>query len=682
MRHKYGLTSQGPSLQGTLFAFIGIMLLLLLIGSFVLNVSTMRSYLQSQLQSHAQDTATSLGLSLSTSVNAEDQVVASRVIDAIFDRGDYRKVVFFDLNGAAIVIRTNSLSVEGVPDWFVSMIDLDAPVKSAQVVAGWKQLGTVVVESHPGYAYFELWKVLRSESVWFLCILFIGLLIARWLLAGVLKPLKQLQSHAHEMSLRHFDVRAPHPVFRELASVTDAMNDMAGQLGGVFGEQLNLIEDLRHASFVDALTELTNREGFDGRLKTELDSQQHSAQGSLILVQINDFGVVNESLGRERGDALLQSVAKILKKYEEQYQNAFAARRSGADFSVFLPTVMDDQIDSLIPKIMAEICSLSDIKHLLRDDSVHVGAACVRAEDTARTLLSKADLALRQAQSDGISGWRRYAHIQSAEESMREIHQANEWRNILQEVLLNRDIKLHTQSVFDSQNNLMYQQVLSRIEFDGDLVVAGTFLPMAERFGLMVPFDQLVVEKVIGSLSDPEHLMPQVEVRNRRESALGWKYCITLSEASLIDERFLSWFEEQLESQPDVAEMLVVEVPEHIVSYNEEALVSLSEMAKDHGFGLSIERFGVSSVSFAYLQRVDIDFIKVDHSFIRDVQGNQSNQFFLRSAIQIAHGQGIKVVAVGVESEPEWIALKELGVDSAMGYHLERPKANQVFASN
>lgn len=677
MRHKYGPTSQGPSLQRTLFAYIGIMLLLLLIGSFALNVSTMRSYLQSQLQSHAQDTATSLGLSLSTSVNAQDEVVASRVIDAIFDSGDYRKIVFFDLNGAAIVIRTNSLSVEGVPDWFVSMIDLDTPIKSAQVVAGWKQLGTVVVESHPGYAYLELWKVLRSESFWFLSILFIGLIIARWLLVGVLKPLKQLQSHAHEMSLRHFDVRAPHPVFRELASVTDAMNDMAGQLGGVFGEQLNLIEDLRHASFVDPLTELTNREGFDGRLKTELDSQQHAAQGSLILVQLNDFGVVNESLGRDRGDALLQSVGRILKKYEEQHQNAFAARRSGADFSVFLPAVMDDEIDSLIPRIMAEICSLSDIKHLLRDDSVHIGAACVRAEDTARTLLSKADLSLRQAQSDGISGWRRYAHIQSAEESMREIHQANEWRNILQEVLLNRDIKLHTQSVFDSQNTLVYQQVLSRIEHEGELVVAGTFLPMAERFGLMVPFDQLVVEKVIESLSDAQHVMRPADNMNTS----GWRYCITLSEASLIDERFLSWFDEQLDAQPDVAEMLIVEVPEHIVSYNEEALVSLSEMAKEHGFGLSIERFGVSSVPFAYLQRVAIDFIKVDHSFIRDVQGNQSNQFFLRSAIQIAHGQGIKVVAVGVESEDEWMALKELGVDSAMGYYLERPRANEVFAS-
>ena len=673
MKHNHGLEGQGPSLQRTLFAYISIMLLLLLIGSFALNVSTMRDYLENQLQSHAQDAATSLGLSLSTSIDAQDRVAAARIIDTIFDSGDYRKVVFFDLNGAAIVVRSNPLSVDGVPEWFVSLLDLKAPSKSAQVVSGWKQLGTIVVESHPGYAYLELWEVIGSESVWFLSILVVGLFTARWLLAGVLRPLRQLQFHAREMSQRHFDHRAPHPVFRELAGVADAMNDMAGQLGSVFQEQLGLIEDLRQASFVDALSGLSNREGFDGRLKTELDSQQHSAQGSLVLVQLHDFGAVNEQLGRERGDLLLQDVSQILKGYETRYQNAFAARRSGADFSLFLPSCMDDEIDTLIPKMMSELCSLAEIKHLLRDDSVHVGAACVKADDTARSLLSKADLALRQAQSCGLSGWQRYAHIQSSEETMREVRQANEWRNIIQDVLLSRELKLHTQAVYDTEGELLYQQVLSRIEVDKDLVVAGTFLPMAERFGLMVPFDQLVVEKVLAYLREPEQLMQQAQAQHR--------YCLTLSEAALIDERFLEWFAQQLTQQARLAETLVVEVPEHILSYNENALIALSKLAQEHGFALSIERFGVSSVPFSYLQRISMDFIKVDHSFIRDIQGSQSNQFFLRSAIQIAHGQGIGVIAVGVESEGEWQVLKELGIDGAMGYHLERPKPNAVFAS-
>jgi len=122
-------------------------------------------------------------------------------------------------------------------------------------------------------------------------------------------------------------------------------------------------------------------------------------------------------------------------------------------------------------------------------------------------------------------------------------------------------------------------------------------------------------------------------------------------------------------------DQLIFEVPEHIVNYTEPALIRLCELAKRCHFEISIERFGASSVPFSYLQRIAVNVIKVDQSFIRGVQENQANQFFLKTAIQIAHSQGIKIVAVGVESEAEWLTLKELGMDGAMGYYLAKPEA-------
>ena len=113
--------------------------------------------------------------------------------------------------------------------------------------------------------------------------------------------------------------------------------------------------------------------------------------------------------------------------------------------------------------------------------------------------------------------------------------------------------------------------------------------------------------------------------------------------------------------------------------YNEETLKRLSGLSKNYGFRLSIDRFGSSSVPFSYLQRIGLDIIKLDHGFIRDIQDNQSDQFFLHSAVQIAHSQEIKVMAVGVESAQEWDILKDLGLDGAMGYYLGRPVANDIF---
>jgi len=659
--------NKGRTLQQSLLGFIVILLTLLISGSFLLNISVTRESLQNQLHSHTQDAATSLGLSLSASIDAGDKVAAGRMVDAIFDSGDYLKIVYFDLNGSPLVIRQERLTISGVPDWFISSISLVSPSKSAQVVSGWSQLGSIVVQSHPGYAYIELWEIIQKQLLWFAIIAFGSFIIVRRLLLGVLRPLNDLEQHAIQMGERRFNTLVPIPNTRELAGVARAMNSMTEQLGKMFQEQLELIEGLRSQSFLDDLTGLSNREGFDGRLRAEYDSQESIFQGSLILLQINEFSEINNNQGREFGDQLLTSISEILVTVTRKFPSSFAARRSGPDFSLFLPRVLSEDIDALVKGIMVDLSSLPKIKQLLRDDSIHMGVACVRELDTGISLFSKADMALRKAQSKTVSGWQRYANIDAPDGSLNEVRQANEWRTIIQQVLAERSVILYIQPVFNAEKELLYNHMLSRIELNGELVVAGLFLPMAERFNLMVPFDQLVVEKVIASLSLADGLTE------------GGRYCITLSEESVADHSFIEWFSGKLRALPHLASMLMIEVSEHIVSFNEQALINLSKLAQEHDFHLSIERFGVSSVPFSYLQYIHIDTIKVDHSFIRKIQDNQSNQFFLRSAVQIAHGQSIKVIAVGVESEEEWNALNLLGLDGAMGYYLQRPEKSSTF---
>lgn len=663
------------TLQQTLLSFIGLLFLILLSISFVLSISMTRDNLSQQLSSHAQDAANSLGLSLSTVVHSRDEVATGRMIDALFDSGEYQQIVLFSVDGSPIVIRKrDNLSAE-VPLWFSKVMDLPSPKKTAEVMSGWTQLGTLVIESYTGFAEVELWKALRAQLVWFIGIAILGLFGVHILLDRLLVPLKLIEAQARAMSEKNFSERAPLPKTRELAGVAKAMNDMADQLGLVFSDQLSLIETLRAKSFLDKLTGLGNREGFDARLKTELDSLKHTAQGSLILIQMNHLELINDSKGREEGDQFLIHIAELISNLTEIHQGAFAARRSAADFSVFLPLVMSAEIDVIVEGLANQLSSLKEIKQLLRDDCFHLGVACVQPGDTASVLLSKVDMSLRQAQGRKVSGWQRYAYIESIDAN-NEVRQANEWRSILQEVLANRSLKLHTQKVFDSENKPYYHQVLSRIEVNGSLIVASLFLPMAERFQLMVPIDQLVMEKVFAALSSGT-LSVDSGVVNIKPAF----YCVTLSESALQDVRFMSWLDEQMTEYPHVASSLMIEVSEHVVNYNESALQGLSHLAKQHNFKISIERFGVSSTSFAYLQRIPIDVLKVDHSFIRSVDKNQANQFFLRSAIQLAHGQSIKMIAVGVETAEEWDTLLSIGLDGAMGYYLERPVANTVFDS-
>lgn len=634
-----------------------------------------RDNLSQQLSSHAQDTANSLGLSLSTVVSSRDEVAAGRMIDALFDSGEYQQIVLFSVDGSPIVLRKRTSLPVDVPQWFSRLMSLPSPKKTSDVMSGWTQQGTLVVESYSGFAETELWQMLRAQLVWFVVIAILGLFGVHLLLDRLLVPLKLIETQARAMSEKKFSERAPLPKTRELAGVAQAMNDMADQLGLVFNEQLSLIESLRAKSFVDELTGLGNREGFDARLKTELDTLKHTAQGSLILVQVNHLALINDSKGRAEGDRFLVTISELISKLLEANPGAFAARRNAADFSVFLPLIMSAEIDVIVEGLANQLSSLTEIKQLLRDDCFHLGVACVQSGDTASILLSKVDMALRQAQGKKMAGWQRYAYIESIDVND-EVRQANEWRSILQNVLANRSLKLHTQKVFDRANKLYYYQVLSRIQVDDALIVASLFLPMAERFQLMVPIDQLVMEKVFAAFANGT-----LNIVDDKVAVEPVFYCVTLSESALQDARFMSWLDEQMHEYPHVTTNLMIEVSEHVVNHNEPALQGLSHLAKKHGFKISIERFGVSTASFAYLQRIPINVIKVDHSFIRSIHNNQVNQFFLRSAIQLAHGQSIKMIAVGVEAVEEWDTLMSIGLDGAMGYYLERPVANAVFDS-
>lgn len=672
------IQTRNRTLQEALLSFIGLLFLLLLFISFVINISMTKDNFSQQLRSHAQDAATSLGLSLSTLGKGIDPVLAGRMIDTLFDSGEYQQIVFMSVDGSPLVIRKRNSNIVGVPRWFIRMVALPAPSKTAEVMSGWNNMGTLVIQSYPGFAYGELWQMIRQQFLWFLAMACIGLFGVHLLLNRLLKPLKLIEQQARAMSNKQFSVRAPFPATRELAGVVQAMNDMADQLGRVFAEQLQLIESLRAKSFLDELTGLGNREGFDARLKTELDSLQHQVQGSLIFLHINNLSLINDARGRRETDMLLLKVSDLIKRQISHHQASFAARRNAGEFSVFLPSVMSEEIDLIVETLMNDLSALNEIKQLLRDDCFHFGVACVQSEDTASLLLSKADMALRQAQGKGMSGWQRYAYIASLDIKA-EVREANQWRQILQDVLANRSLKLHTQAVFDQQEHVYYHQVLSRIDVDGSLLVASLFLPMAERFQLMVPIDQLVMEKVFAGLFVENMSVGNLNLQDGPADLVPAFYCVTLSESSLKDMRFMTWLDEQLTQKPTVAMTLMFEVTEHIVNYNEACLHRLYEMSKKHGFRISIERFGVSSSSFAYLQRIPIDILKVDHSFIRGIEHNQVNQFFLRSAVQLAHGQSIKMIAVGVETAEEWEMLKSIGLDGAMGYHLERPKANSVF---
>ena len=267
-----------------LLIFTLVLFFFLFAGTWFARLNSTRTFLLDQLESHAQDTATSLGLSISPYMVKKDLPAVETMINAVFDRGYYRVIRLADVEDKVLVDRTQEVVMEGVPRWFVSFVPLETPSAMSIVLAGWSQAGTVLVESHPGYAYKTLWDTVVTTSLWFLVMIIVVLVGGGFGLRVLLKPLKRVEHQAEILCKKQYEIQTNLPRTRELRRVVEAMNKMTYKVKDMFDEQARVAERLRKNAYHDSLTGLGNRRYLEGQVATRRESGESSVNGAFMLV--------------------------------------------------------------------------------------------------------------------------------------------------------------------------------------------------------------------------------------------------------------------------------------------------------------------------------------------------------------------------------------------------------------
>lgn len=645
------------SLSKQLIALVVTLVLLLFVGTFVINLQNTRSYLNTQLRSHAQDAATSLGLSATTHMAAKDAAMVRSMSDVVFDSGDYLQVRVEDLKGTAWVDRRADLRVVSVPQWFMDWAPLETPEGTATMMAGWRQAGLVKIRSHPGYAYEQLWSTAEESLLWFLASAFVVLLLGVLALRWMLRPLKRVEQQAEAICNREFPVVEGRPFTTEFRRVVEAMNRLSNKVRQMLSDSEKLVTRLREQAFQDEVSGLANRRQFMDVLKDRLGEPGQGAQGTIFLVQLKDFKTYNQEQGYAAGDRLLKETAGVLGKALQSYPGHTLARMSGADYAVLIPDLDAGEGRILAEQLAEAVGSLYGRLQLPSADVGHIGAAHYLGAELS-DVLAEADKALREAQRAGANRWVLYtdAEVEAV------VRGAGEWRALLQRVLAEDRLVLAKQPVLGCGGEVIHQEIFLRIsdpERDGALVNAGQFLPMVENAGLAPELDRAMITRVV----EREMLQDKVAV-----------LALNLSPMSLREPDFIEWLVRYLEEYPDAAARLVLEVPEYGASTNMDVLHSLIRRLSHLGVQFSLDHFGTGFSSFTYLSGLKAHFIKIDGSFVRSLEESPEHQFFIQALGKIAHGLDMRVIAESVETESVWTMLPELGVDGGRGYWLGRPE--------
>lgn len=626
--------------------------LVVVAGALTINVRATRAFLEQQLTAHAQDTATSLGVSLSSAAGQGDLGVVELLTDAVFDRGAYRSVVVTDADGRVVHQREVAPAPAQVPAWFAAALPLRGQPGEAVIMDGWRQVGHVRVDSHPGPAYVQLWTSTRQSAV-LMAGAAAGALVVAWLLVGViLRPLAQVEAQAHAIAARDFSHVAPLPGTRELRRVVAAMNDLSARVRRMLDEHIALTEQARAQAFADPVSGLANRLRFNAELD-QLTTDPERPPGALALVQVANLAAINARQGYGAGDAVLQAAGPAIAQAAVDCELRCAARLGGGDFALLLGTAHTSALETLGAALGAALAGLHSAGVAPDADVGHVGIAVVQPGDSGRTLLARADRAMRTAQEAGAN---RYV-VLGGEATALGAHDA---ARVLREALDAGRLALWAQPVLSlrQHNAVLHHEILARIQTPEGLLPAGAFMPAAQRFGLAQALDRAVIGQVVA------------HVAGRAGPVLAVNVCPD----SVRDSAFAAWLGELLRAHPGSATRLNFEVSEYGAAHDPASLERFAATLRALGSTLGLDHFGRGFHPFGYLATLRPAYLKVDGSHVRGVAHSTEGRFFLRALGDVAHALDALLIAESVEHADEHAAIAALGADGAQGWHLGEPR--------
>jgi diguanylate cyclase (GGDEF)-like protein len=530
------------------------------------------------------------------------------------------------------------------------------------VMSGWKQAATVVVASHPGYAYQELWENCLDTLVLFSLTAVAAILLGILAVYLLLLPLKRVEEQAEAICHQNFVIQKKLPRTRELRRVIEAMNRLASKVNEIFTEQLSTTERLREQAYRDPVTGLGNRRYFDRQFQAVLESQEESSGGTILLLELSGLERVNTASGYQAGDILLHRTAELIQKRLAEFSKYFVSRTSGAGFGIVVEGISSREADALANALVNDLLQLHTEKLVEDSNIAHIGSAMWESGDSMSGVLAKADNALRSAQAMGNNGWHRH---KPAEEAPRSIPGAAQWHSRLMQAISSANATLCAQPVLEftgSGDKVLHKEIFLRLPDENDgFMTAGVFMPMAERIGLAAELDRFAIGKLLDHLSanpaDPS------------------RYAVNLAAASLHNPEFVQWLCRQLQAHPGHGQRIAFEFPESGVLGNIPDTRTVVDRLSALGCNCGIDHFGRSFNSFGYLRSLKIRYLKLDGGYTRDINRETDNQFFVRALADTAHSVDIRVFAEAVESVEELDAIRLLNIDGVQGYLFGKPEA-------
>ena len=441
---------------------------------------------------------------------------------------------------------------------------------------------------------------------------------------------------------------------------------MAFQAGAIIVDQTAdlraqttvLEEKASHEATHDSLTDLPNRILFHDRLQQAISAaQRHQHKLAVMIIDLDNFKEINDTLGHFNGDILLKQVGTRLHGTIRDLDSV--ARLGGDEFAILLPKIAGGTDATMVAKKLSQALTPSfQISGLNLDVHASIGIAIFPGDGNDRdTLMQRAEVAMYAAKKE-TSEYLFYSrkldqYSPKRLTLMAELRQAIEQQELL--VYYQPKVEIKTGKVIE------VEALVRWLHPEHGLLLPDEFIPMAERTGLIKPLTSLIVD----------HSLKQISSWNREGYEIG--VAINISAGVLLDPQFPDSLIGLLAGYRVNPASIVLEITETTIMADQERAMETLLRLKDVGLRISLDDFGTGYSSLAYLKHLPVYELKIDKSFVMKMDHNKDDAVIVKIIIQLGHHLGLKITAEGVESDTIYQQLEQLHCDIAQGFLISKP---------
>ena len=555
--------------------------------------------------------------------------------------------------GILAPVWTESLGGDGLFAFDVAVLDNESSLK----LVGFVGLSLDFILFHD-----RLLANIKSAALALFFLLLASALYGRHVLRKALMPITDLQAPLAELANGNLKVKFAPAEHREISDIVEALETTTQALAE---RDARLLKLANH----DVLTGLYNRRRFVEELKKELGSvSDDRKQSALLFIDLDQFKYVNDACGHPAGDRLIRKVGELLTR--SVGDKGIVARFGGDEFVVLAHNTDKRSTNILARTILQDMRRLA---HIEGDRVFHIhcsiGITMISGSESDHDeLVAQADIACREAKSAGRNRLQFFSMSQDEQE--RQSADVG-WMTKLRDALDQDLFELRFQPIVCiTTGNTTHHEVLLRLPGEnGKLIGPDAFLPAAVRFGLMAEIDTWMIKRASRAYAEYSKTNPRLRLS------------VNLSANAFETEDLAAYVKSCFTKFNVPPSHIIFEITESLAvrhhNYVESQITALRRM----GCELALDDFGTGYSSFSYLQRLEVDYIKIDGSFIRDLVKNPVDQKMVRLIAEVGREAGMKTVAEYVQSGPALVLLNELGVDLAQGYFIGRPAATPLMKS-